>query len=122
MREIFFYCLIGVINTCIGFGIIFVLVFLGVFAELANFLGYCVGTICSFFLNNRITFAQVRIDKKRGLSKFFLSMGVAYLINLIVLSVSYRFFGINIYFSQIFAGISYTLCGFLMSKFFVWKK
>lgn len=121
MKNFILYCLVGVINTLIGFGVIFLLIFLGILPEVANLLGYCVGIICSFFLNNAITFSQTRVEKKRGLPKFILSMGVAYLVNLIVLSVSYRFFGINIYFAQIFAGASYTLCGFLMSKIFVWK-
>lgn len=112
----------GVINTVVGFGIIFLLTFLGVFPELSNFLGYLIGIIFSFFLNNTITFSQNKIDKKQGLIKFVLSMGIAYLVNLLVLFLSYRILEINVYFSQIIAGASYTLFGFLISKFFVWRQ
>lgn len=122
MKSFFLYCLVGVINTCVGFGIIFFLTFLGLIPELANFLGYCIGVVCSFFLNSKITFSDKKVDKTHGLLKFAGSMGVAYLVNLVVLFLSYRIFGLNVYLSQILAGGSYTLCGFLLSKFFVWRE
>lgn len=122
MKSFFLYCLVGVINTFIGFGIIFILTFIGILPELANFLGYCIGIVCSFFLNNKITFSDNKVDKARGLLKFATSMGVAYLVNLAVLFLSYRIFGLNVYLSQILAGGSYTLCGFLLSKFFIWRE
>lgn len=121
MKGFILYCSIGVLNTIIGFGIIFTFTFLGIFPELANLLGYCVGIICSFFLNNTITFSQNKINKKLGLPKFVLSMGIAYLVNLCILFLSYRIIEINVYISQILAGASYTLCGFFLSKFYVWK-
>ncbi|WP_305862926.1 GtrA family protein [Helicobacter cholecystus] len=122
MSRFFLYCCVGMINTCIGFGAIFLLVFAGVVPELANFLGYCLGIVCSFFLNNALTFSQTQISKLKGLSKFILSMGIAYLINLGVLFVGYRILGINVYIAQIIAGVSYTLCGFILSKWFVWRE
>lgn len=122
MRHLALYCLVGTINTFIGFGIIFVLTFLGVLPELANFLGYCIGIVCSFFLNNKITFSDKKTNKSQSLLKFAGSMGVAYLVNLAVLFLSYRIFGLNVYLSQILAGVSCTLCGFLLSKFFVWRE
>lgn len=112
----------GVINTFIGFGLIFLLTFCGLVPELANLLGYCVGIICSFFLNNAITFSGQKTKKVQGFFRFALSMGIAYLVNLATLFVGYRFLGINVYLSQILAGGSYTLCGFLLSKFFVWRE
>lgn len=122
MRKFFLYCLVGVLNTFIGFGIIFALTFVGILPELANFLGYCIGIVCSFFLNNKIAFARNKVKNSLGLLKFALSMGVAYLLNLLVLFLSYRISGLNVYLSQVLAGGSYTLCGFLLSKFFVWRE
>lgn len=122
MKSFFLYCLVGVINTFIGFGIIFILTFVGILPELANFLGYCIGIVCSFFLNSKITFAKNKVSKNKGLLKFATSMGVVYLVNLVALFLSYRIFGLNVYLSQILAGGSYTLCGFLLSKFFVWRE
>lgn len=122
MKIFVLYCFVGVLNTLIGFGIIFVLIFFGVFAELANFLGYFIGIVCSFFLNDVITFSQVKINKKKGLFKFILSMGSAYIINFLVFFMSYRVFEINVYLSQIIAGGGYTICGFFMSKNKIWKK
>lgn len=122
MKSFFLYCLVGVFNTFVGFGVIFALTFLGLMPEAANFLGYCIGIVCSFFLNNAITFSQSKISKAKGLSKFALSMGVAYFVNLGVLFLSYRVFELNVYLAQAFAGVSYTLCGFVLSKVFVWKE
>lgn len=121
MKYFFLYCFVGIINTFIGFGIIFFLTFLGFVPELANFLGYCIGIVCSFFLNNKITFSDKKINKSQGLLKFAGSMGVAYLVNLIILFLSYRIFELDVYFSQVLAGSGYTLCGFLLSRGFVWK-
>ncbi|ASM35566.1 GtrA-like protein [Campylobacter sputorum subsp. bubulus] len=42
------YLLVGVLNTIVGFGIIFGLMFLGVSPEISNLSGYLVGIV--FFL------------------------------------------------------------------------
>ena len=113
------YLLVGVVNTFIGFGFIFLFVFLGIGAELANLLGYCIGIACSYFLNKYFTF---KAQAKNDFLKFTLSMTLAYGVNLLVLIVCFRFLSWDIYLSQCFAGASYTLVGFLLSRGFVWRK
>ena len=113
------YLLVGVVNTLIGFGFIFLFVFLGLEAELANLLGYCIGITCSYFLNKYFTF---KARAKNDFLKFILSMVLAYGVNLLVLIVCFRFLSWDIYLSQCLAGVSYTLVGFLLSKGFVWRK
>ncbi|CAM2823892.1 GtrA family protein [Helicobacter burdigaliensis] len=125
MKEFLKYCLVGVINTFVGFGVVLLLTYCGLFAEGANFLGYCVGIVCSFFLNQKFTF---RIEGKAcrqiinaKFVRFLIFMGISYIINLLVLFVSYRLVGLNVYLSQVLAAISYTLSGFVFSKIYVFK-
>jgi putative flippase GtrA len=115
------YGLIGVVNTIVGYGITFYLFYLGVLAELANLFGYIVGFFLSYFLNKKYNFKSINSHKK-DLPKFLLSMGVAYVLNLIILMVCYRFFEMNVYLSQIIAGIVYTGCGYILSKRWVFRK
>lgn len=114
------YLMVGMINTLVGFGIIFLLMYRGLLPEIANFIGYLCGFILSFILNKYFTFKSKNYVKSEFI-RFALSMGIAYLINLLILVISYRYFGINEYISQIIAGIFYTLSGYLLSKFYAFK-
>lgn len=115
------YLMVGMINTLVGFGIIFLLMYGGLLPEIANFIGYLCGFILSFILNKYFTFKSKNYVKSEFI-RFALSMGIAYLINLLILVISYRYFGINEYISQIIAGIFYTLSGYILSKFYAFKK
>ena len=44
------------------------------------------------------------------------SMVISYILNLIVMSFSYRILEINVYISQILGGFVYTFTGYLLSK------
>lgn len=118
MKELGKYLLVGIINTGVGFGTIFLLVFLGILPEIANLLGYIAGVLCSYIFNKTFTFQS---KKKGDFLPFVLSMGVAYIFNLLTFVLFFRGMAINVYTSQILAGAVYTLSGFILSKFFVWK-
>lgn len=115
------YLLVGVINTIFGFSIIFLLMFLGVMPEVANFLGYFCGFILSYFLNKRFTF-ESKNSHKRDFWRFFIAMVGAYLVNFIALIVAHRIFGIDKYAAQVIAGICYTISGYIFSRFFAFKR
>lgn len=115
------YLIVGVFNTLVGFGVIFILMHIGLLPEMANFIGYLCGIIVSFVLNKYFTFKSKNYLKKEFI-KFVASMGIAYLINLLVLIVLYRYFGVNEYISQIIAGIFYTISGYILSKFYAFKQ
>lgn len=120
MSNLIKYALIGIVNTGIGYGLTFYMFYIGILPELSNFVGYFVGFFVSYFLNKRYNFKSENSHKK-DLPKFLISMGLAYIINLIVLSILFRVLEINVYFSQVLAGISYILVGYLMSKYWVFK-
>ena len=95
--------------------------YIGLIAELSNFIGYLVGFFISYFLNKKFNFKSTNSHKK-DLPKFIISMGIAYIMNLIVLFITYRIFVINVYLSQILAGVVYVFVGYLMSKFWVFGR
>ncbi len=103
------------INTFFGFGIIFILVYLGVIAEISNVIGYIFGFFLSYFLNKSYNFKSQKRHRDE-LPKFLLSMGISYILNLITLVVLYRFLDVNVYMSQLFAGAVYTLSGYFFAK------
>ncbi|MGP1507148.1 MAG: GtrA family protein [Campylobacter sp.] len=43
-------------------------------------------------------------------------MGISYIVNLIVMSIFYRIFDVNVYISQLLGGVTYTFTGYILSK------
>ena len=118
------YLLVGVLNTIIGFGLIFLLMFFGYSPELSNIIGYAVGICFSFVLNKIFTFQSKQASKTANLkefAKFVSSMLIAWVLNFITLKICLKT-GINPYISQLIAGAVYTLVGYLLSKIWVFKQ
>lgn len=119
-KEAIYYALVGVINTIIGTGLCLMLIFLGFMPELANTLGNVAGIVNSYILNRKFTFKSTNPHKQDFLC-FIIAMGIAYMMNLCVLMLTYRVMGLNVYFCQILSSITYTCVGFLVVKFWVFK-
>lgn len=115
------YLLIGILNNVIGFGLIFLLMYMGLYPEISNTIGYLVGFLISFYLNKKFNFKS-NGQIKDELSKFGVSMLVAYLVNLGVLIFLVRLLDVNKYVSQIVAGGFYVLVGYTMSKSWVFRR
>lgn len=109
------YLCVGIINSILGYAIIFILIYVGVIAEISNFLGYFIAIFVSFYLNKYFTFNN-GVKNKLQILKFMFSMVISYILNLIVMSFSYRIIEINVYISQILGGFVYTFTGYLLSK------
>lgn len=116
--EFFTYNLVGVINTLVGFSIIFLLMFLGLGALESNFIGYFLGAILSYNLNKRYTFKNTQNSKKQ-IVKFFAVLALAYLLNFITLQWLLGF--LNPYLAQLISAVVYTLSSFILAKLVVFK-
>ncbi len=114
------YSFIGIINTFIGYLIIFYLTYINIIPELANITGYSIGFVLSFFLNKKYNFKSNEKYKKE-IPRFVLTLAICYLLNLLVLILLYRVLNINIYISQLIAGIFYLGSGFLLSYFYTFN-
>ena len=117
-KEFLRYNLVGIANTIIGFGIIILLMSVGVDALKSNAIGYGIGAVLSYLLNSKYTFND-REHKSRKVMKFFLVLAVAYGLNYIVLQNLLPL--VNPYFAQMLAAIVYTGSAFLLMKFFVFS-
>jgi len=115
------YGFIGVINTIVCWAVILGLTFFRIMPELANACGYVVGFLNSYILNKKITFKSKNSHAKDFI-RFGWAMGIAYLVNLGVLVVCYRWLSINEYISQIVSGVCYTAVGYMISRFWAFKQ
>lgn len=120
IEHLYKYLGIGVINTIVGYGLIFSLMFFGLNPFVSNFIGYLIGIFVSYYLNKRFNFRSKK-SYKDTLPKFFASLFIAYLANLIVLTIAIKSLLINKYISQIIAGVVYVGIGFLGSKYFAFS-
>lgn len=118
-KKLVKYLCVGILNTIVGFGIIFLLMFFGVNPEISNLIGYAIGIIFSYVMNKFFTFESKNRSKKEFI-KFILAMLTAYILNFITLKICLGL-SINPYFSQIISGGVYTVSGYLLSRFWVFK-
>ena len=114
------YIFIGVINTLFGYGVIFLLLYINMEAEIANFIGYFLGFFLSYYLNKKYNFKSNK-SHREDLPKFIISMAISYILNLTVMVISYRVLNIDVYISQIIGGLVYTISGYILSKIWVFK-
>jgi putative flippase GtrA len=116
------FLIIGVINTLTSYSIIFFsLYILKLNYMISNSIGYFFGLILSFFLNKHYNFKS---DSNHicEFSKFILAFFISFAINSSTLYVCVEYFLISKPIAIIFAGVSYSVCFFIISKFYVFKK
>jgi putative flippase GtrA len=115
------YILIGIVNSIFGYFFIFLFIYSGIQEELSNLLGYILGISWSYYLNKKYNFKSSTVHKQ-ALPRFFVSMVVAYIVNISIFSFFYRILDINVYVSTIVGGVFYTFVGYFMSYFWVFGR
>lgn len=115
------YMIIGVLNTIIGYSVMFSLMLINIMPELSNFFSYAVGIIISYFLNKKYNFKSTRRHQKE-FPKFLLSMLFGYSLNLLTLIILHRTYKVNPYLSQIIAGTIYIISGYTLSNKWVFHQ
>ncbi|MCH9741027.1 MAG: GtrA family protein [Epsilonproteobacteria bacterium] len=113
------YNLVGIVNTLVGFSIVFGLMFMGMEPIPSNMIGYAIGSVVSFYLNSKYTFKATENSLAQA-GKFFMVLALSYLLNYITLQWLLAF--INPYMAQLFSAIVYTLSSFVLAKFLVFKE
>ena len=113
------YNLIGIINTLIGVSIILGLMYVGISSTVSNMIGYAIGAVISYVLNSRYTFSST-VNTKENMIKFFMVLGVAYILNFITLQ--YLLPILNPYLAQLGAAVVYTVSSFLLARYFVFAR
>ena len=114
------YSIVGIINTAVGYALIFSLMYFGMGAYQSNGITYFIGFIVSFFLNKKFVFRSKGSYRRESL-KFFLFMALAFLFNLAILHLLLKR-EMNAYVSQCFAGGTYSIAMYLASRKLVFLK
>lgn len=121
LREMVAFGMVGVINTLVGYAVIYTcMLALGMGAVASNVAGYAVGLCCSFVLNRRLTFRSAGSARAEVL-RFLATFLVAYAVNLGVLLFCIDVVGVAAIFAQLIAGAGYTTVFFVLSKWFVFR-
>lgn len=113
------FCLVGLVNTAVGLGLIYACKFLLGFADVpANLVGYIIGLMVSFTLNSRWTF---RYDGPLwpAALRFLLTFVVAYTANIATVLLLIDGAGVNAYLAHAVAVVPYTSTFYLLSRFMV---
>lgn len=114
------YSVSGVINTVVGYSVIFGCMALGVGPSLSNIIGYAIGVVCSF-LQSRYWVFRSSDSATRDALRFIPGFLVAYALNMVVLQLTLAL-GLNPYLCQILAGVAYTASGFAINHWFVFQR
>lgn len=121
------FLMVGVINTIVGSGVMFLLYNVGnVDYWISSISNYIVGSICSFFLNKYFTFKSKKFSASETV-RFIINIVICYCIAYGLARPAARLIFSNI--SEklqdniaLFAGmISFTLLNYLGQKLFVFK-
>jgi putative flippase GtrA len=116
------YLLVGLLNTALGYAVIFGCMYLaGWSAILSNVAGYSAGLMISYALNRTFTFRSTAKSHSE-IVRFLLVFLISYLSNLGVLWTLIHQAGIHEGVSQVLAGIVYVVTSFLMNRFYVFKQ
>jgi len=111
---------VGALNTVLTLVAIYALMSMKVNLYVANAVGYACGVAISFTLNLRWTFRSNLRPSLQMVVRFLIAVGCAYFANLAVVHAGVRN-GISPYVSQLLGMPVYTLCFFVISKFFVFR-
>lgn len=113
------FCAIGVLNSVIGYSIIFFSLYALKLNYIAsNATGYAAGFIISFCLNKFTNFKSMGAISYE-LPKFLVSFFVAYGVNNLTLITCVEFFHLSQLISIVIAGITYTMVFYLLSRYIV---
>jgi putative flippase GtrA len=120
--EIGRFGIVGVIRTILGITIIFVPYNLwGVNYVLCNIVGYSIGLITGFILHKKWAFKS-HGEWNKEVIPYFVTFGVGFLVNMILLLLFAERLGLNKNISQVLAICGFTITNYLGSKFWTFRK
>jgi putative flippase GtrA len=113
------YSLAGLVNTAVGYTVIFGCMAFGVGPVLSNILGYCVGFFTSFLQSRHWVFRSKGAVVEEGL-RFIPAFLAAFAVNFVVLQLLLAL-GANPYLAQVAACCAFVGAGFVLNYLFVFR-
>lgn len=122
MRELLRYAMVGVVNTGLGYAVIFGCMYLAGLGPIAsNMIGYAVGLVVSYTLNRSFTFRS-QGARKAEMIRFGVIFVLAYVANLGVLVVLVQGAGMHEGLAQVVAGVVYFGLSYLLNRYYVFRR
>ena len=118
--ELLRFIIVGSLNTIIGLGVIFILLYIGIDDYIANISGYIVGLCTGFFLHKYFTFKSKNKITLSEISRFLIIFLISYVVNITILY--FTLFYMTNYLAQIFAMIGYTIVNYVLNKFITFRR
>jgi putative flippase GtrA len=110
----------GLVNTLVGFVVIFVAVILGFSPIVANVFGYAVGFTLGFVLSRKFVFRSNGHFVMEGV-RYLIAFIISFLFNLLVLRLALSYFNFHVMVSQVAAAVAYTLVMYILTRLFVFE-
>lgn len=108
----------GVINTLVGFSVIFLMMGVGVSPLVSNIAGYSVGFVLGFVVSKKIVFRS-NGDFIWESVRYLVSFLLAFTLNLVVLHVLLTWTKLPPVLSQVVAAICYTTSMYCLTRYYV---
>ena len=110
----------GVLNTLVGFSVIFLLMALGASPYIANIGGYMVGFVLGFVVSKKFVFrsnGHFVGESMRYLAAFL----ICFLLNMLVLRLALTELHWQAVIAQLFAAATYTMTMYALTRWLVFK-
>ena len=121
MNQFLRYICVGVLNTSVGYAIIFACMYiLSLDAVMSNFIGYGLGLVVSYMLNKFFTFRTSARSMSEPI-KFVMVFGVSYTANLVALIALIDIFHMHKGLAQFPAGVMYIALSYILNKRYVFS-
>ena len=114
------FLLVGGLNTGLGLGVIYGLMWAGADYRAANATGFAVGCAVSFVLNKSWTFRHGG-GWRSSLGRWLAVVALGYGLNLLVVVALHEGLGVNAYASQLGGMVAYTAVTFLGGRYFAFS-
>jgi putative flippase GtrA len=111
----------GVLNTAVGFCVIFLLTWFGVRPVEANVAGYLVGLLMGFAVSKVWVFRSGGGVLAEG-TRYMIAFVISFLGNLLVLHYALLMPHMHVLVAQLFAAVAYTLLMYIGCRLFVFGK
>jgi putative flippase GtrA len=114
------FSLVGVVNTIVGFSIIFIATTLGASPIWANVFGYGAGLCVSFVLNSRVTFQRRRTGRST-LLRFLCAFAIAFAANITLVWVITHVFALRGPLASLAGAPAFTVIFYVLSECWVFR-
>lgn len=119
-KHISKFIFVGVLNTIVGYGAYFILLYLNIHYILALIISSVIGIIHSFIWNKKWTFKSKGDVRKESL-RFISVYGIAFLINLVILALFVEKLMFDPKIAQAFALCIVTIISFVGHKYWSFR-